>query len=782
MAMVATRALFQPSQSFDTDTELRRCIRDLVSLSSLPAIWIKADAGQIADSLAQLAVSILDAEFACVLLRDPELEIVHCHERSLARPIDLAQVREKFRPNSTFEIDDGNYGCLRATCVPIGRDTGSGLITLSRRSGFPSDTEQMLLRVAANQAAIAIQRWKSEAQSAVQARLLERQNETEKALYTFTDRLFRAESRNDVYDAGLDAILNMLRCDRASILLFDDCDVMRFVAWRALSDEYLRAVDGHSPWKPKDQAANPICIEDIEKAGDLSEELRRVVRAERIAALAFIPIFAGGKIVGKFMAYYDAPHAFAPREIDAGITIARQLGFGLERLRAEETTQRLATIVETSDDAIISKNLDGIILTWNRGAQRIFGYTAEEVIGKPVTILMPPERFNEEPGILARLRRGQPIEHYETVRRRKDGILIDISLTVSPVRDKAGHIIGASKIARDITQQKRAEAALRSSERRLQDILAAIPAAVYTTDTAGKITYYNEAAVELAGRRPTVGSDQWCVTWKLFWPDGTPLPHDQCPMAVALKEGRPIRGKEAVAERPDGTRVPFLPFPTPIRDAGGNIIGAINMLVDISQRKEAETQQRLLLRELNHRVKNNMQMLQSLLFMATRQTESQEARKVLQDAAGRITAMAAAQSVLYSTPKAMRFSAGEFVDAVCRTAQQTFPQNIKIIREGTSGELDNDVAMPLALILNELLTNAMKYGCRSDCENMIRVGMTEDNGDSVLYVEDGGPGFDPQAVGNKSSGLKLVQLLARQLNGHLEVSSKPVSRCTLRFS
>jgi PAS domain S-box-containing protein len=777
--MVATRALFQPPQSSETEASLRRSIRDLVALSSLPSIWMNADARQIADGLAQLVVSILDAEFSCVLLQDPTLEIVHCHERSITRPIDLARVRERCRPNATFEIDDGN-GRLHGTCVPIARDLGSALITLSRRSDFPSDAEQMLLRVAANQAAIAIQRCRSDARRAEQARALERLNETEKALYTFTDRLFRAETIADVYEAGLDAILRILRCDRGSILLFDDRGVMRFVAWRGLSDEYRRAVDGHSPWKPEDKVADPICIDDIEQAGELSQELKAVVRAERIAALAFIPIFAGGKIAGKFMAYYDATHVFAPREIEAGITIARQLGFGLERVRGEEAMRRLASIVETSDDAIISKNLDGVIQTWNCGAQRIFGYTAEEVVGKPVTILMPPERYDEEPGILARLRRGERIDHYQTVRRRKGGPLIDVSLSVSPLRDKAGRVVAASKIARDITEQKRAEAALRDSERRLQDLLAAIPAAIYTTDAAGKITYYNEAAVEFAGRRPTIGSDQWCVTWKLYWPDGTPLPHDQCPMAIALKEGRAIRGKEAVAERPDGTRIPFIPFPTPIRDSSGKVVGAINMLVDVSERKQAETQQRVLVRELNHRVKNNMQMLQSLLRMATRQTQNSEARKVLEDATNRIAAMAAAQQVLYGASAANRFNAAEFLDSVCEAARQAFPPRIKIVREVASGDLDNDDAMPLALILNELLTNAVKYGCDGSGESQIRVGLA--NGDGFeLYVEDDGPGFDFQSVRDRSSGLKLVQLLARQLRGHLEVGLRPASRCTVRF-
>lgn len=126
-------------------------------------------------------------------------------------------------------------------------------------------------------------------------------------------------------------------------------------------------------------------------------------------------------------------------------------------LLANETAERLAAIVESSDDAIISKDLEGRIMSWNSGAARIFGYTADEIIGQPVTILMPPERRDEEPGILARIRAGERIEHYETVRQRKDGSLLDISLTVSPIRDMQGNVVGASKIARDITQRKRAE-------------------------------------------------------------------------------------------------------------------------------------------------------------------------------------------------------------------------------------------------------------------------------------------------------------------------------------
>jgi PAS domain S-box-containing protein len=128
----------------------------------------------------------------------------------------------------------------------------------------------------------------------------------------------------------------------------------------------------------------------------------------------------------------------------------------------------------------------------------------------------------------------------------------------------------------------------REQESYFRAILDGLPAAVYTTDAAGRITYYNQAAAELAGRQPEIGKDEWCVTWRLYNRDGTPLPHEQCPMAIALKEDRTVRGEEAILERPDGTRIPFLPYPTPLHDSSGALIGAVNMLVEIGERKAAD--------------------------------------------------------------------------------------------------------------------------------------------------------------------------------------------------
>jgi PAS domain S-box-containing protein len=166
----------------------------------------------------------------------------------------------------------------------------------------------------------------------------------------------------------------------------------------------------------------------------------------------------------------------------------------------EELRGRLAAIVASSDDAIISKSLDGVIVTWNEGATRIFGHSAAEAIGKPITILIPPDRLDEEPQILERLRLGDRIEHFETVRVRKDGTLVDISLTISPIRNDAGEIIGASKIARDISEQKRAAEALRLSNQRFRLMANSAPVLIWLADSSKSRTWFNRQWLEFTGR------------------------------------------------------------------------------------------------------------------------------------------------------------------------------------------------------------------------------------------------------------------------------------------
>jgi PAS domain S-box-containing protein len=181
-----------------------------------------------------------------------------------------------------------------------------------------------------------------------------------------------------------------------------------------------------------------------------------------------------------------------------------------ERKRSEEAALRLAAIVESNDDAIISKNLDGIITSWNAGAERIFGYLAEEIIGKPITLLIPPDHQDEEHAIIERIRRGQRIEHYETVRQRRHGSLIDISLTVSPIRNAQGKVVGASKIARDITERKRSEAQIvnlaREAEHRTKNILATVLATVRlsSSDTSADLKKVIEGRIEALAKVHTL--------------------------------------------------------------------------------------------------------------------------------------------------------------------------------------------------------------------------------------------------------------------------------------
>ncbi len=262
---------------------------------------------------------------------------------------------------------------------------------------------------------------------------------------------------------------------------------------------------------------------------------------------------------------------------------------------AEQAQAYLAAIVTSSDDAILSKTLEGIITSWNAGAQRMFGYTAEEMIGQPVLRLIPGELRDEETRILERIKAGQRIEHYETERLRKNGQRIPVSLTISPIKDSAGVIIGASKIARDISERKQAEELRRISEERYRILFDLGPVAVYSCDVSRVILDFNRRAAELWGREPKPGDtdERFCGSYKMYRPDGTFMPHEQCPMAQVLSGEIPeARDMEARIERPDGSWVTVIVNIRALKNEYGVVTGAINCFVDITERQHAEEEVR----------------------------------------------------------------------------------------------------------------------------------------------------------------------------------------------
>ena len=312
--------------------------------------------------------------------------------------------------------------------------------------------------------------------------------------------------------------------------------------------------------------------------------------------------------------------------------------------------------------------------------------------------------------------------------------------------------------------------ATRASDGHFRQLFDALPAAIYTTDAAGRITYYNDAAATLWGQRPPLGASAWCGSWKLFWPDGTPMRLDECPMAMALREDKPVRGMEAIAERPDGTRVPFIPYPTPLHDESGKLTGAVNMLVDISERKRAEEQQQLLVRELHHRVKNTLATVQAIMGSTARSSDTIEDFKAA--LIGRIGSLAKTHRLL--TDEFGEVSFGDLLHNELDAFDDGSDGRITLT--GPEVTLSAQLAVTLGMAVHELATNAAKFGSLSVYGGKIDVTwcLTIEATRRVLtfdWIERGGP----RVSGPRREGFG-TRLLDFVLPGQIQAKATTVWR------
>ncbi|HZH42867.1 MAG TPA: PAS domain S-box protein, partial [Lysobacter sp.] len=440
-----------------------------------------------------------------------------------------------------------------------------------------------------------------------------------------------------------------------------------------------------------------------------------------------------------------------------------------------ESDERLAVTYESAPVGIAEADASGRFVRVNEALAAITGYAREELVGRGFMDLTHPDDA-EDAEQFARQVSGE-LDRYTVSKRyvRKDGAVIHVEVASACVRDDLGRFRYAVRVVEDVTERKRMQDRLRDKERQLSELLDALPAAVYTTDSEGRITFYNQAAVELAGRAPELGRDRWCVSWRLRTPEGEPLPHDACPMAVAVRQQRAVRGGEAVAERPDGSQVPFLAFPTPLRDREGRFTGAVNMLVDISERKQAETRQKILIEELNHRVKNTLATVQALLWQTARHAGSMEA--FVQTFMARLMALARAHDLL--TRRHWEGALlGDLVAEVLAPYMAGREDTLHL--RGPAVELNPRTAVALAMACNELATNAVKYGALSVPEGRLDVEWSlEAYGALRLdWRERGGPPVArPPARG---FGTRMVeQCIGGDLDGRSEFRFEPDGLCVV---
>jgi PAS domain S-box-containing protein len=320
-----------------------------------------------------------------------------------------------------------------------------------------------------------------------------------------------------------------------------------------------------------------------------SEILDRVRQGERTEDFETRRLRKDGRIME--VSVTSSPIRDDIGRVVAVLSIANDVTYRKQLEAAERDRLFLSSIVSSADDAIVSKDLNGIVTSWNKAAERLFGYKADEIIGHPIEILMPPGHADEENQILDRLRRGGRIEHYETQRRRKDGSIVEVSVTISPIRDRIGRIVGASKIARDITERKRWQEA-EVAESFLGAIVESAEDAIISKNLDGIVMSWNSAAEKLFGylAAEIIGKP---IT--ILIP--ADHPDEEVQILKRIRRGERIEHHETQRRRKDGSIVEVAQTISPIRDSLGRVVGVSNITRDVTEQKRSERREREALRQ-----------------------------------------------------------------------------------------------------------------------------------------------------------------------------------------
>lgn len=397
----------------------------------------------------------------------------------------------------------------------------------------------------------------------------------------------------------------------------------------------------------------------------------------------------------------------------------------------------LAAIVEHSSDAIVSKDLDGNVLSWNAAAERLFGVPASEMIGQSIRRIIPADRQAEEDSILARVRSGELIPKFETMRLGADGGEIPVAITVSPIRDASGAIVGASKIANDLREQAGLRAELRRSQRRFMALANNIPQFAWMADPGGWVTWYNQRWYDFTG---TTLEEMQGWGWRtVVHPDhvervATSVQHSW-DTGEPWEETYPLRGA-------DGEYRWFLSRANPLRDEDGEVLFWCGTNTDITDERETNERIRLLMNEVNHRARNMLATIQAIVHRTVGNADPALTDGLIR----RITALSANQDLL-TEGQWTGASVGAIVKSQILHVIDAFDTRIEL--DGPEGLiLRPTAAEALGLAIHELATNAMKYGalCGDTGKVSLRWAVADRDGERCLEIEwreSGGPPVEP---------------------------------------